>query len=227
MPDFQRAPANGPGLPGTACAPDLFTRIDRLTGLPINDRQGPIRAFLGFNLQIPPSWDPPIEWTLPGSFVRSVFMAFSPGQDDPWYIAFVKKLVRLLMVLFWWLVGWLGDTHLAFQNAPRGCNNAKWQAAAADKVGKELVAKWVGFDPSMYTRISAYALNYICPTITISAGDAIQQYLVDSMTAEQMHDYAQLNGLCTLAADVIVDNQQYRTSMGDATVLWRRGMYSW
>src|SRR5271166_1571817 len=164
MPQLQRAPITGPGLPGTACAPDLFTRIDKLQGLPIDDKGGPVRSYLGFNLKIPPSWDPPIEWTLPGGFVRSVFMAFSPGDNDPWYIAQPKKLVRLVAVLYWWLKGWLADGHLAFQNAPRGCDNNKWQAASAHKMANEMVGTFVGYNPSMYVRMSEYALNFICPT---------------------------------------------------------------
>src|SRR5271165_4045475 len=96
----QRGPVTGGGLPGTACAPDLFTRFDALQGLPNDAAQGPIRDKLGFDLKQPMS-------SKPGSFIRTIFQAVSPPKDSGPFKAALFGVAAFWWLAYWWIKAWL------------------------------------------------------------------------------------------------------------------------
>jgi hypothetical protein len=227
-------PAQKAGLPGTACAPDLFARFRNLKQAPGAAQNAAIRSALGFEQP----YDSPFIFGA-DSWLGVLWTHTANLDNIPqwnggmpviqvlawWAIIGCKAAGLVLCALFAmvvWTAAFIGDAILQLANIPDGCERIPIQTCMADIMLKTWWGRITGDDVGYSTRISAYARDWNCPTLHVSAGEAIQAWLHNEIVQPDLYNYAKMNALCNVATDIIVNTQRYRVGIPETIELWRR-----
>jgi len=215
----QREKAAGPGLPATTCATDLFSRIDALAVNKETHADFPVRYYLGFD-----NGSPFIEFVRPNSFVGNLYSAARPDPAFPNWVNWARVFFGRIGMLTIWALGALADIMVTAKKGPGGCVDPRLKEIKADIAAKELVGKIFGSDVSWYTQIDQYARNYICPTETIDAGQALDAYLHDAIDRQALTDYTRASNRCPFVADVAIEIGQQRPGPQEIIGMHFRGV---
>jgi hypothetical protein len=215
----QRAVATGEGLPRTACAPDLFTRIDALKGKDSPHAEWPVRFYLGFGTPLPD-----FQQLRGDGFVWQVVVALGGKPGDGAILRRGKDLATGVIIMIVWMLGFLADVMTSAKLAIGGKNDPAIKEISADIAAKELTARLSGSDPTWATAIDQLARNYLVPTVTIDAGQAVSAYLAGVIDVTAAHDYSRMQAVCDLATDAVIDTQQSRLAAAELLDAARRGI---
>src|SRR5215475_1787989 len=212
----QRAPAAGEGLPETACAPDLFSRFDGLPAIDPAREFGPIRWFLG--------WGPGGPGDLrKGGWAKNIFDSLSFNPDDTRWGRWIKEILASAFLAIAWLGALASEIWITRPGPPGGCKRKGVKTVRADVQAKELVGMLTARSTEYQTKLDYAAMQYFCPTETLSAGAAVTAYPSWEIDAQGLHDYTALNNVCPTAADIMAQSGQSRPSAGDWNRLHQRG----
>jgi hypothetical protein len=222
-PPRQRGQKAGQGLPGTACAPDLFSRIDGLQPLPQVIRQMPVRNALGFGLDKAGQPGGPFDLQQ-GAWAFLVYDTLEGPANAGFWRRQLGTLAGVIFLCWLWAVGWVADQFIAVANIPAGCDRDKLLTVRADILAKQKQAEWVGGDADFATRIDTYARDYLCPTVMVTASDATAASLAGEMDDPEWLDYCKANALCEVSARIIRDTQRFRVGIAQVVELWRRDL---
>src|SRR5271165_231607 len=227
MAGAQRDPATGKGVPGTACADDMFTRFDQLTDVEGPGKDNPVRWYLGFlpagqvgqNNQVSKGGPRDVQFN---KFVAKVDAWMWPGKDA----GFVERALRYTAILWFnaiiWTAGFIADQLITLAALPDIPNKAGLRRVLADMAQKSIVCQITGQDKEWSTQVDIYARNYLCPTLIVPAAAAVSCHLHDIYTEEEMIDYGRANGLCDQATRAMFTDGQTRLAAADYEELYRR-----
>lgn len=200
---LQHEAAEGKGLPTTACAPDLFTRIAGLNGLPDNVRDFPVRWFLGWKSKAVldykvTSWQAKLEAT------------FWPPKELPHVVKVIWRTIIRFPATVVWILGFFADLATIDQWGNLDNPDPRMRLVKADIQAKSIIAQFTGGDLEWQTQIDVYARNWLTPNLHIDAGQAIAAYLADELTDEEVADYTRMNNLCSIGKTLLIDTQKRR-----------------
>jgi hypothetical protein len=218
----QRAEAKGAGLPGTACAPDLFTRIDALGEADFPGKDFPVRFILGFS-----DGSADIAKIAPVSFMGEMRGRFAAQEKDPWWIRPPKNLLFQMLAIIVWAGAYMADLLALAKIGPRTCNAPALKAVRAQQTGIELICRFFGGDPAKHLGTVNLARQYLCPTQVVTPGEAQSAYLADVLDEQALHDYGRSGGLCDHSINVNVETSKYRPGSADVTELYYRGVITY
>lgn len=218
----QRAKSEEPGLPQTACAPDLFSRFDDLKPTQATELGYPVRYYMGFNEEFPSR-----KTIRPGSWLGKVIDGIEinsrggKGSRPNWLVWLLWGVEELLM--WWmWLLGYQADLLVKAKNTLKGAKNTQMQEVNADIASKQIQAKWTGTDVSWATAIDELARKYYVPTETISPGEAQSAYYANVIDRNALEDYSLLSAQCKVATEIRVETGQQRPDVQSLLSLWHR-----
>lgn len=213
----QREPTKETGLPANACAPDLFTRIDGLKANAAPHADFPVRWYLGFGDPLPnfkkirgDSW----LWKLVQNFAGK-------PEDSKWW-ATLKDLFTGILVFIVWAAGFWADVLAASKVGPGGCKDDRLKEIKADIAAKEIIGRFMGVNVEHTVQIDVYARNYLCPTETLTGGEAIAAYLADEIDQQAVEDYNRADNRCPHATAVNVATGQQRLGAAELDTLLDR-----
>jgi hypothetical protein len=220
----QRAKSDQPGLPLTACAPDLFTRFDQLKPTRATELGFPVRFYMGFTEPLPNrATIRPDSWL--GRLINGIEgdpKAFPKGRPN-WIVVFLYYFEEAIIWWFW-LLGYQADLLVKAKALLKGSRNPQLQEVSADIASKEIQGKWTGTDVSWATAIDQLARNYYTPTETISPGEAQGAYLANVIDRQALEDYSAVSKQCKVATDIRVETSQQRPDVGTMLQLQHRGI---
>src|SRR5271166_2200672 len=213
----QNGPVQGKGLPGTACAPDFFSRIDALAPLPAQAAAMPIRDRFG--------WKSPLLLDIkPDSWLMMILDYIEGKPKDGWFRHGMGTVFAYVTLVVIYVMAWMADQLMVTANMPDGCNPDKLKRVQADRFFKGKLAQWGGGSVEFTTRIDDYAQNWLCPTVMVTAGDATAAYMADEVERSEWLDYCKSNGLCQISAEIIADTQRFRLGIPEVVEVWRRDL---
>ena len=144
----QRAKSDEPGLPLTACAPDLFTRFDQLQPTEATKKGYPVRFYMGFTDALPSR-----ETIRPDSWIGRLIDGLEGNPKDwpqgrPNWIVVTLYYLEQGIIWWFWLLGYQADLLVKAKALLKGTKNLQLQEVAADVASKEIQGKWTGTHPT-------------------------------------------------------------------------------
>jgi hypothetical protein len=216
--EAQEKPAEGPGLPGTTCAPDLFDRIEKIGDVAEVAAGFPVRYFLGFTTPLPD-----LNKLRPNSWMAKMVEALEPKQKDAWALWLAKQQVTIIFATIVWLLGIWADIMVLARRGPGTCKHPGLKTIKADIAAKELMCKLSLTNPEWHVKIDEYARNYLCPTETMDVGTAIGAFLHDDMSRAEAVKFGKLHNLCPAATEALIEERKSRPVIQQLVTLYRRG----
>jgi hypothetical protein len=220
-PLHQRAEAKAEGLPGNACAPDLFTRIDALKAPNGPGAEFPVRWIIGFS-----DGSPFPKKARQESMLETVGVYLTQAGDQSGVIGFGKNVIFFFVVVFLWVVGYLADLLIWARLGPPACDSPALVTIKADIHAKELIASWIGADMSHELQIDRYARNYVCPTESFSFGEAQDAYFGGVIDWQSFVAYGRMNNKCDQVMQAINFVRQEKINADEWEKLYSRGEIS-
>jgi hypothetical protein len=215
----QRDKPAGKGLPRTACAPDLFTRIDALAGNQTDHATWPVRWYIGFGTPLPN-----FQMLRGDGMVWQIVVAFGGKPQDGAILRRGKDLATGVLLIVIWIMAFLSDVMTTAKLGLGGKNDPAVREISADIAAKELTARLTGSDPTWATAIDVGARNYLSPQQTVDAAGAVSAYLANTIDQQAVHDYSRYAGVCDVATGISIDVGQARPAGGQLLDLYYRGV---
>jgi hypothetical protein len=211
----QRGPSESHSLPQTACDPALFTRLDQLAGEKGFASTNPILWYAGWQSSMLFDYRP-------GWWTDKLYQRIGPKKTDMTWVGQARRALARLPQTAVYIIATFGDALCAAQLNAQGQRDAGVRAVRADKAAKQLAGMLTGSDMSKDIRVDDMALNYLIPTSTTDAGQAVQAYFADTLTLQQCIDYSKLSDVCSVATELAIETGQQRLGLADLTTLYFR-----